>query len=67
MLKDYLEKLREDGFVIGFKYNHEALYLLVRLYKDGKIVNCIIDSTFINNFTDEDVVVEKIQAELKNF
>lgn len=64
MLKDYLEKLREDGFVIGFKYNHEALYLLVRLYKDGKTVNCIIDQC---DLTDEDVVVEKIQAELKNF
>lgn len=64
MLKEYLEKLREDGFIVGFKYNHEALYLLVRLTKDSKTVDCIIDQC---DLTDEDVVVEKIQDELKNF
>ena len=64
MLKEYLEKLREDGFIVGFKYNHEALYLLVRLTKDGKTVDCIIDQC---DLTDEYVVVEKIQDELKNF
>lgn len=64
MLKEYLENLREDGFIVGFKYNHEALYLLVRLTKDGKTVDCIIDQC---DLTDEDIVVEKIQDELKNF
>ena len=64
MLKEYLEKLRENGFIVGFKYNHEVLYLLVRLTKDGKTVDCIIDQC---DLTDEDVVVEKIQDELKNF
>lgn len=64
MLKEYLELTRYKGFTVGFQYNHDDLYLRVRLTKDGNVVDCIID---YDDLSDDERIIEKIEEALKRF